>query len=73
MEDIIQEILKEAHEKKSFNKYNPSELISQLVGVLSKEPKREKGQMDKIIKELKSISGDVFKELKKPKLQVASK
>lgn len=58
--------------KRSFNKYNPSELISQLVGVLGKEPKREKGKMDDIIKEIKSISSDVFKELKKPKLQTAN-
>jgi len=73
MENLIQEIVKESHNKKSFNKFNPSELINQLVGVLSKEPKRERGQMDKIIKELKQVSSDVFKELKKPKIQIASK
>lgn len=68
MEKLIEQIVKE-----SFNKYNPSELVNQLVTVLSKEPKRERGQMDKIIKSVREISSDIFKELKKPKLQVASK
>jgi len=51
---------------KAFNKYNPSELINQLVTTLHKQPKREKSKMDSIIKDLKNISSDIFKELKKP-------
>jgi len=51
--------------KESFNKFNPTELFSQLVAVLSRE--KDRGQMDKLIKDLKSLSGKIFVELKKPK------
>lgn len=68
MEKLINRIVKE-----SFNKYNAPDLVSQLVAVLSKEPKREHGKMENIVKSLKNVSSDIYKELKKPKLQMASK
>lgn len=49
--------------KKSFNKYNPTDLFSQLVKVLS--GKSDAGNMDKLIRDLKGLSSKVFIELKK--------
>lgn len=51
--------------KISFNKHNPTELISQLVKVLSEKSKSEK--LEKVIEEIKNLSKDVFQELQKEK------
>lgn len=52
--------------KSSFNKENPTELFSQLVKVLSRE--KDRGKVENLIKDLKSLSSQVYVELKKPKL-----
>lgn len=52
--------------KKSFNKYNPQDLFSQLIGTLSKE--EDRGNMKALVKELRQMSSKVFQELKKPKV-----
>lgn len=52
-------------DKKAFNKENAPELFSQLVKVLSRE--KDRGKVEQLIKDLKSLSSKVFVELKKPK------
>jgi len=47
--------------KKSFNKENPSELINQLVKVISRDYPEE----SKIIHELKEISSKLYKAISK--------
>jgi len=56
-------LLDSVKKKLAFNKENPTELISQLVKVISRDVDPEDG--NKIIGDLKKISSDLFKVWKK--------
>ena len=56
-------LLDSVKKKLTFNKENPTELISQLVKVISRDVDPEDG--NKIIGDLKKISSDLFKVWKK--------
>jgi hypothetical protein len=55
--------------KQLFNKFNPQDLFSQLVKVLSQ---KDSDEMKEIIRDLRSLSSKVFKELKTPVMQEAN-
>lgn len=52
--------------KQAFNKENPADLFSQLVKVITRE--KDRGNMIRLIPDVKSLSGKIFTEWKKPKI-----